>query len=76
MVSELDEVIAELRCLLVPYGFDSDQDVPVVTEAKLRQLTLVILLAALEVQDAWEHLGDLLRATRSTRGGIGVESYS
>jgi hypothetical protein len=70
MVSELDEVIAELRGLLVPYGLDGDQDVPVVTEAKLRQLTLVILLAALEVQDAWEHLGHYGRP-RSTRGHLG-----
>lgn len=32
------------------------------TKTRLRGLALVVVLAALEVQDAWEQLGDLIQA--------------
>jgi hypothetical protein len=58
----LDEVIADLRHLLGPDGLDGGEDLPVGTKTSFRGMALVVLLAALEVQDAWEQLGDLIQA--------------
>jgi hypothetical protein len=76
MVSELDEVITVLRSFVVGDCRDAGENASMVTATKLRWFALVLLLAALEVRDAWEQSGRPWEGGNANQGRAELTQFS